>query len=516
MILLDQEDNRITASCLSRFLGLLQNFFVEQNVLCIQKPILGENTGNWRFIDHPLKVCFNSDSVLSIADKWSGTEHGFSFVDFERITKHKVSKVVSIDIIGEVVWSSAKSHFKTTTNQDSKKITVKLQDLSGMKIFVTLFDQYCDQMCQYITEHVEMTHFPVILQFGKFSVYKGRYSVSNAYDGSLLFINTDDVKEIASFRDSFTTIFEGQTSASFSSISKSMHYSLESGFLTITDFCNTAEVDSVTEAKDLIVMGTIKFIDPKWYYMACNWCMMKVEKSDNGAEVIYSCTSEECIKEKRVIDAFPRFKIMLKVQDQTGTVDLIMFEGGAKQVIKKTATDILGSPPPSKTAAIVEVLPQELQELIDRKFAIKINVKTFSITNRYRTYTIAKITDNPVIMRSLDNKHNSEQVLSLEGSDTTVKDCMAFSENNGTPESVGNALKVIDSEKDYEGVKRNLSDIYDVDDLSITNSAKSRSTSSGKCSTSCSEGEEQLQVAGTVLIIEFQGSSKAEARKSVM
>ncbi|KAK9071313.1 hypothetical protein SSX86_009881 [Deinandra increscens subsp. villosa] len=440
-------------------------FFVEQNVISIQKPIFGENGGSWRFVDHPLKVCFNNDTVVQTVDNWSGSDHGLNFIGFERIIDKQVSFNLSTDVIGQVVWSSPKKFFKDTKNQDGVRISVKLQDLSGKKIWLTLFGRFCDQFCQYISEHLELTHFTFIVQFGKFSIYDGKYSVSNAFNGTELFFNGDKVKEIVSFREKFLETWEEQSASSFSSISNSIDYNMESDFLISTDYSHTAEVDSVT--KDLIVLGTIVFIQPKWFYPACNHCNRIVQRTDEGDEASYCCSNPDCIKEKRVINPY-------------------------SEIIKKTASDFV-VPLASKTAAIVEPVPKELQDLIDRKFAFKISVIEFNIDNRYKYYTVIKVTDDPIIISSLEKKHNHDEVSNPQGSNTSQKDCLGISPSEVTPDSVNMVVKVIDCDRESDGLKHNLSDVYDADHLSITSSTKTRSTESGKCSVSGSDDEDQLQ-----------------------
>ncbi|KAK9063102.1 hypothetical protein SSX86_016972 [Deinandra increscens subsp. villosa] len=460
MMLLDQQGNRIQSSCLSQFLNRFQSFFLEQNVISIQKPIFGENGGSWRFVDHPLKVCFNNDTVVQRVDNWSGSDHGFNFISFERIIDKQVSFNLSTDVIGEVIWSSPKRFFKDNKNQDGVRISVKLQDLSGNRIWLTLFGRFCDQFCKYISEHPELTHFTFIIQFGKFSIYEGKYSVSNVFNGTKLFFNSDKVKEIVSFREKFLETWEEQSTSSLISISNSIEYNMEKDFLISTDYSHTAEVDSFTKKKDLIVLGTIVYIQPKWFYPACNHCNKIVQRTDEGDEVSYCCSNPICIKEKRVINPYSRIKILLKVQDSAGTVDMTMFESVAKQIIKKTAIDF-AAPLISKTAAIAEPLPKELQDLIDRKFAFKISVTEFNIENRYKFYTVIKVTDDPIIISALEKKYNHDEVSDPQGSNTSQKDCLGISPSVVTPDSVNMAVKVIDCDRESDSLKRNLYEVYD-------------------------------------------------------
>ncbi|KAK9057186.1 hypothetical protein SSX86_024553 [Deinandra increscens subsp. villosa] len=316
-----------------------------------------------------------------------------------------------------------------------------------------------------------------------------KYSVSNAFNGTKLFFNSDKVKEIVSFREKFLETSEEESTSSFSSISNSIEYNMEKDFLISTDYSHSAEVDSVTKKKDLIVLGTIVFIQPKWFYPACNHYNRIVQRTDEGDEASYCCSNPVCIKEKRVINLYPRFKILFKVQDSAGTVDMTMFDSVANQIIKKTASDFVVLLT-FKTSAIIEPLPNELQDLIDRKFAFKISVTEFNIDNRYKYYTVIRVTDDPIFISSLEKKHNHDEVSNPQGSNTSQKDCLGISPSEVTPDSVNMVVRVIDCESN--GLKCNLSDVYDADHLSITSFTKTRSTESGKCSVSGSDDEDTL------------------------
>ncbi|KAK9074699.1 hypothetical protein SSX86_003017 [Deinandra increscens subsp. villosa] len=457
MILLDQQGNRITASCLSRFFHRFQNFFGEQQVLSIRKPLLGENGGAFRYVENPLKVCFSNDTIVSNVENWSGSLFGFHFVDFDTIIAKGAPLNRSIDIIGEVISSSNKRYFKTKQQKDCCRVTLTVQDLKGKKISVTLFDKYCDQICQYISNHPELTHFSFILQFGKFDVYDvtERPSVTNAYDGSKLFINSDEVDEIASFKERYNMCYPF--------------------------------------AKNVIVLGTIKVVYPNYIYSACNHCLKIVESCFEDGQNVYKCNDEDCLKNKWVINPFPRFKINFKVQDSAGTVDLTMFDGEAKRILKKNAVDIEVPPVKKINGVDVPQIPKELEELIDRKFAFKVQVTKFNINNRYKYYTIMKVTDDVDIIASLDKKQNAYEPFGIEGG-SSQKFSVGNSADFVTPDSVNNGINLIGCEKESDGLKRNLEEIYDLDESPMSSSVKSRGTSSGKYSLSGSAGDEKLKM----------------------
>ncbi|KAK9069658.1 hypothetical protein SSX86_011562 [Deinandra increscens subsp. villosa] len=258
-----------------------------------------------------------------------------------------------------------------------------------------------------------------------------------------------------------------------------------------------------------------------------------------------------------------RFKINFKVQDSAGTVDMTMFDGEAKRILKKNATDIkvppvkkatvtdffwfvylaaamgfikteqeflyvhprkenkldsgfvheisliwlhsvsilllrvmyngYGAEEGEKINGVVPQIPKELVELIDRKFAFKIQITKFNIDNRYKYYTVMKVTDDVDIIASLDKKHKAYEPFSIEGS-SSQKFSVGNSADFVTPDSVNNGINLIKCEKDSDGLKRNLEEIYDLDESPLSLSVKSPATSSGKSSLSGSASDEKLKM----------------------
>ncbi|KAK9048387.1 hypothetical protein SSX86_032650, partial [Deinandra increscens subsp. villosa] len=271
----------------------------------------------------------------------------------------------------------------------------------------------------------------------------------------------------------FNATFILECSSTLTPLSSSMDYTFESDFLSKTEFSCNAEVDALKEAKNVIVLGTIKVVYPNYIYMAYNYCPKFVESYSEGGVKIYSCNNEDCIKNKRVINPFPKFNINFKVQDTTGTMDLIMFDGEAKRILKNNATDI-DVPPVEKINGVdVPQLSKELKELIDRKFAFKIQITSFNINNQYKYYIVMKVTNDVEIIVSLDRKHNADEVFSIEANSSQSEGRFPIFLNE---------------------TWKNLEEIYDLDDSSMSSSVKSRATSSGKSSSAGSAGDERLKM----------------------
>ncbi|KAK9070217.1 hypothetical protein SSX86_010617 [Deinandra increscens subsp. villosa] len=439
----DEQGNRAQGSCLASFFYRFERFLEEQNVLTIKKPLLGSNGGSWTVINSPLKICFNRESQLALSPQWSGSRHSFSFTDFKTIIDCQASLKCSIDIIGMLIDCSPIKR-KMKNDVETSWVLIQLQDLSGEKIWVTLFDEYAYKITEFLLANPGLAG-------------TARHTVSNAFSNSNLFINDSDIEEITTFLDRFSETEDGQSSSTYKSGSLSVMISKEEDFLDVTDFMYSAQVADITEPKTVVVLGTIKKVNNQWFYMACNHCLRKVEsqleplkvtEGEPGSPrevVTYYCKNPACNDTKKVIQAYPRYMVLLKVQDSTGTVDLTLFDSEAKKTIKKTALEV------------------------------------------HDNYT-----PDPKLKLGTDDSDF------LSTQNTSEKEVISICDDNVTPSSISNIAKLNADERESKQLKRNLDDSFENQELLTMSSAKKQSSSSN--SELSSKGEFDGIVDGKLLI----------------
>ncbi|KAK9067392.1 hypothetical protein SSX86_014720 [Deinandra increscens subsp. villosa] len=478
--------NRAQGILLASFFYKFQRFLVEQNVLIIKKPMLGSNGGSWHVIDSPYKICFNRETIVATSPDWNGTNHAFNFTDFSTIIDY---------IIGVVIECSPMKYKKKPDGKESKWVVVKLQDLSGLIIWMTLFEDYAVKITEYVLSNPGVPHYGVIIQFAMFKVFNDRHSLSNSFNISNLFINDPDIQEITTFIERFNLTEAGQSS-SYRSGSNSGLMSKEHDFLTVTEFKYSAEVGQMSQAKHVVVLGTIKFIENQWFYMACNHCRKivtssleplekKEEEPGSPREVlIYHCNTYDCLKNKLIIQGYPRYKVLLKVQDSTGNVDLTLFDTEAKKITNKTALEVFEAYTPKEPENKPDYddvpamnIPDEIAAFINKKYAFKIEVTNDHISKKYKYYTINSLTDDEKIIGALEEKHFKHEVATddsgIKSSDNVSgKEVISICDDNVTPSSVDSSAKIIDPDKALNQLKRNLHESYENDVVPTMCSAK--------------------------------------------
>ncbi|KAK9048273.1 hypothetical protein SSX86_032764 [Deinandra increscens subsp. villosa] len=129
---------------------------------------------------------------------------------------------------------------------------------------------------------------------------------------------------------------------------------------------------------------------------------------------------------------------------------------------------------------------------------------TASCLSRYVENPLKVCFNNDTIVSNVENWSGSLFGFQFVGFDTIIAKGAPLNRSIGisvgnsadfvTPESVNNGINLIECEKESDGLKRNLEEIYNLDESPMSPSVKSRGTSSGKFSLSGSVGDEKLKM----------------------
>ncbi|KAI3820093.1 hypothetical protein L1987_13951 [Smallanthus sonchifolius] len=138
------------------------------------------------------------------------------------------------------------------------------------------------------------------------------------------------------------------------------------------------------------------------------------------------------------------------------------------------------------------LFPENLDILIEKKFAFKVDVTIYNLKEKVPIYGISKITDDYNIMAELDKKLSTEQVLESNSLNVTMidfqseetitfKDVVSYTGDNVTPVSntdknTGTSPLVHDRNSTVvstrKSLKRKLDDDYDIDDITTMSATK--------------------------------------------
>ncbi|KAJ0496068.1 putative replication protein A, OB [Helianthus annuus] len=492
MILMDEEGSKIQATVMNKYFIKFEKLLEEKVCLLIKKPSLGDNTSAYKCVDHPHKLFLNFDSTVTICNDFVGSVHGFSLTAFDQLRDNLILDESTVDVIGYVHTYFEIEEFMKRNGKLSKKMNLQLHDLEDRNIFVTLFESYAEKMWKYLSKKEDGVAAVINCNLEDISFSE---DVLTFQHHTMLAVFT---LMITLMRLHLLAKEGGETSSHRVPSSQKLP-NWRDDFLLKTVYHTMAEVDEIDQVTAVIVVGTIKCITSgiEWYYNVCKKCNKKVitkyvasETSDGFDQFeekqILECTSESC--NEQVVSAIPRFKIPLRVQDKTGVLSLTLFDRDAQRILKKSAKELVDQILDEENS---NIFPNELKELVEKKFAFKIDISKFNLNNNYKFFTVIKLTDDPSIISKLEKKSKVEQPSNSESfevqsndlqSQDMVKDSMSCTSDNKTPSSLletstaRSFLKNENTKKtsSYCELKRNLVEVYELEESPSQSATKSR------------------------------------------
>ncbi|XP_076945125.1 replication protein A 70 kDa DNA-binding subunit B-like [Bidens hawaiensis] len=437
MILMDEEENRIQATVYKQDIFRFKRFLKESSTLTIVNPSVGLNGSNYRVIDSPNKLVFGPNTHVNPCQEFEGRMFGFKMISFESVIKKQISLNSTIDIIGHVVHVFKRN---VSNVKDKIKRTMEICDLSGNCVYLTLWDHYASELSKYVVDHFDEPHAVIVLQFGRVKYYPGSDGKEKVY--------------VSNFLDLILAeMLNGNDVGIRKPIPVKMLYYVDDEFLKATDLFNICDICTIIFPKNIIILGTIKAICPytESYYIGCNTCSRKLMENIGEGVTEYECKTVRC--NVLGVVPIPRFKIKLRVQDSTGVVSSTLFDRDAKMLINKTAAELIDSQKQNEVENAG--FPAELDCLLEKKFAFKVDVTEFNFRNIVEDYGINKLTDKTNILTELQKRQHSRLISDIGDNQTP--------NSNVDGEDVPNEEKGISTSSD-DKLKRKLVEVFKVDD----------------------------------------------------
>ncbi|XP_076931670.1 uncharacterized protein LOC143596898 [Bidens hawaiensis] len=288
---------------------------------------------------------------------------------------------------------------------------MEICDLSGNCVYLTLWDHYAAELSKYVIEHFDEGQTIIVLQFGMVKYYTG-------YDGKekvlLGLLNGNDV----SVRKP---------------IPVKMLSSVDDDFLRATNFFNIGDMSRYG-------MG----------YIGCNTCSRKLMENNGEGGKEYECKTVRC----NVLGVIPTPRSKIRVHDSTGVVSLTLFDRDAKMLTNKTTKELIDSQNENKVEN--GGFPAELDCVLEKIFAFKVDVADFNFINNVEDYGINKLTDDTNIIT--ESPQNDNQTPS---SNVDAQDVATYTKGMSTSSD--------------DKLKRKLIEVFEVDDDASMSATKLKS-----------------------------------------
>ncbi|CAI9297546.1 unnamed protein product [Lactuca saligna] len=295
LILLDEQGSKIQATVWKKFLYRFKNILKDGSTFYITSPsFASQKSGCFKITPQDQKLTFVQNTVLKECAEFSGSTFGFSFVDYQTVMSLLHPEDIYVDVIGFVV--AITEMMRDDPEKSKHRLTIHIQDANALQ-----------------------------LRFAKISVWRDRPSVNTYFTSSKLFINSD-IDEISLFKKSLDGDDRPDSSSNTISVIESKQLSELDDFIVITKLKTIAEIFEPHSKTHFIIVGTIKGIlqNEKWFYPACTNCSHRAFPDTDAKPTSYECRNQNCTKKTTTV--VPRFMIPIRVQDNTGTITLTMFE----------------------------------------------------------------------------------------------------------------------------------------------------------------------------------------------
>nr|XP_043638077.1 uncharacterized protein LOC122609058 [Erigeron canadensis] len=420
MILMDEQSNKIQATIKRNLISAFEMKLEEGLVKIISNFGVASNTGRFLLTGHPCKINFYRHTSVKASTDFVNDAQVFSFMSFNDILAKNVDPVYAFDVIGELIYCEDAKVLNSKKGVGKQIKTLQLRDTEGMTINGCLWDDHANELTTFLNDPSNQdTRVIMIIQNAKLGEWENKPQVSNSMFGSKIWFNVQ-IPEILAFK---ARLLNNNVEL----IAADRHFS------------------SNTPASCVVVATIIK-IQAKngWYYLAYAKCSKKVECSlaeieDIDTDVAPSATFDygECGK---ITDVYPRIKLQIRVQDDTGSASFVLFQRDVTAYINKPASMLL-----KKKSKVddFELYPEEFKAFVDKRCAFKIRVSDYNLKNNYRVYTVNNFTDDEGIIQAVLKNFGFEDTPTEDDGQVAIladpvavassKDAMSVTGDNVTP-----------------------------------------------------------------------------------
>nr|KAJ0202995.1 hypothetical protein LSAT_V11C500233440 [Lactuca sativa] len=373
MILIDQEGSRIPATIKKNLIPVFESLFDEGAVREIINFAMASNESEYMLVPHKHKINFYKTTKVRVSNDFVDTVDPYHFISFPDLLAINFDTRVAFDFLGEVV-SSDPMRVIVEYGREKRLMNLVAQDLSGTRIAVALWGSFAMKLNTYISQHNnDIAPVIILLHLAKLKIWGGQPQVGNCLFGSRLHIN-DDMPQILEFKSKINALDTNVESSSCTSQlnSNTVVANPEDYYLRF-QIKNIDEIPDFNEEVGLTIIATIIGfdMDDGWYSFYCRDCSKKVTKNDDDVDAgPFHC--DGC---GFVSDVFGKIRIVVRVQDESGSSSFVLFERHVKDLIHR------GN-----------------QWLMDK-----------IAKNNYRAYTVHKSTDDERVLAEVTKRSSNHQ-----------------------------------------------------------------------------------------------------------
>ncbi|KAH6793922.1 hypothetical protein C2S52_004399 [Perilla frutescens var. hirtella] len=331
----DLEGNRIHAHIKQPFIKKNQAMLSEGSIYALKDFMLADNNLKFKTSAAEFKIRFITKTKVCEVFDDDFPNFMFSFKPFNQlIGVETIDEGHLFDIIGRVV-SRCSLQTKDLVGRGTKLIDIVLEDFNHVRLSCTLWGVYADELVLCLDKESDEATI-IILQFCHAKTYKGEVGVSNTFNVTKMLLNPN-FPEVEAFKKGLL-----QASA------------------TRTTDIGQSSLSRITITND-IKRDDSKII-PIAEFLELKTCGSKIY----GVGDKFTC--QKCNLDE--VSGQLRFKLTVLVEDDTGHLNLLLWNKECLQLLGKTASEL------SQTREDdLDEIPPEIENLVDRTALFKFQVK---------------------------------------------------------------------------------------------------------------------------------------------
>ncbi|XP_058731997.1 uncharacterized protein LOC131603620 [Vicia villosa] len=373
MVLMDEKGDKIQASVRKALLSRFENKIREGTVYNFKSFGVAANTGGYRTTKHQFKLNLQNGTVVTEAGAGHITMSPYSIVSFPEIVG-KIDMDYLIDVVG-ILASVGRERVYERNRVTTKYKVIELES-NGMKLECTLFGPYVAELDAYL-QSGNPENVVVLAQYLKVKMYNGKIQLQNAMNCTKLMFNPE-IPEANSFKLNDNI---GSPTQPFSYMKDSSNLSLEEEFLNLSQRKTIEELKDCQNEMVCVVLGTIKHVigGNDWWYAAhaCNRGVV----ADSKRLFCPKCN-------KHVWTIVPRYRVKLRVIDETDSATFVLFDRDCCLLTNKTCSDLIEEMDRELEPPIV---PKVIGDLVEQTFLFKIDVKNDVNSNFEQSFRVKKV-----------------------------------------------------------------------------------------------------------------------------
>ncbi|KAL3625912.1 hypothetical protein CASFOL_030441 [Castilleja foliolosa] len=385
----DLEGGRITGVVKSYHLASLDAKIVQGRVYGIRKNnyYVENNTGKYLTTLHKFRIVLHGlTKLVEIPEESFFPDFMFDFRNFNTLANpDTIDETLLFDVIGKVI-EIHNAQERDFHGKNARLIEMVLEDLSGIQVRCTLWDDYVDQVLAFEGNLGSGTPV-IILQLCRAKVWNDKVYISNSFDTTQIH-TLESIPAIELFKKLITTdnLDRSQSMSRGSLNSLRLEYDdLANGNMTVNPIETIFIVD---EAVNFWVCAIVGSIIGNWSYLACTKCNKKLERV--GLE--YIC--DVCRKTYKL-------EFISTNSNSKFWIRLAMYLCSVGTGSPKNSSDVPVRSCVRNTKSLKADrtdLPMSLLKLVDQTVLFKVKVETKQLHKDNAVFVVSRLVTDPDVI----------------------------------------------------------------------------------------------------------------------